>query len=314
MVNVCLSHTWAQGDPDKSDTRHKPITPVFISFSHLNHHLKNDSTFFEQEKVVFGARFNMNKHWSGNVWVDFLRDPDEHPYLKPANLTYKKNKFKLDIGLFYLSQWMMQLRKWENRYIQKTFQDYQGFGWSSDVGLRGTYTFNDHLKTDVAVVNGAGYKTPGFRIPFKYSATAYIQLISKSMLKVYYDFYNMEKKQTTLSVFLNYGNGKHYSVSAEYNSKKGLDFKTLSAHGFSCYSNIQLKKELGVFIRYDQIWYQGLKSITLNVQRYDNLLFITGIQYQCLQNIRIAAAYKRWNVITEGTENIFQLSLEYKVL
>lgn len=307
-----LSTLFAQDDMEFEIDSNATLTPLFLSFSHVEQNLSVDSFSFYQEKIAFGARFTINKYWSGVVVVDFLKDPSEHPYLKPAFVTYQTSSLKLDMGIIFLSHWRHQLRSWNNRYILKSFLDYYDFGWSADLGIRGRYKFNKYFEADVSVVNGEGYKEPGLSPPFKYSTAAYFTPRDPWLFKVYYDFEHNEQKEKTTAVFINYIPKSRYTFSAEYNYKQGLALNQLSAHGFSGYSNIYFTNYLGVFFRYDQIWYNFDETIVAANTYLDNQLVLYGLQYQLFENIRIAAAFKRRNFVRNKPDNIIQLSLEYR--
>lgn len=309
---VCIVHVHPQEASDDSISEVRGIEPVFISFSHVYHDMQADSSMFDQEKVSFGARFTLNDYWSGNIWIDFLKDPGEPAYLKPAHLTYRNSNFKMDVGLFFLSQWRIQQRYWQNRYIHESFQSYYDLGWSADVGVRGTYTFNKLLKADVAVVNGDGYKKPGIAFPLKYGAAAYITPVDEALFKIYYDFYPEDVRQNTLSVFVNYGESKKYTLSAEYNFKNGLEHIHSQAHGFSGYSNVHITDYIGIFFRYDQIWYEGALSTNQEPLRDNNHIILSGMQYELFANLRVAATYKRMEYLSYDSDNIIQLSIEYR--
>ena len=303
---------YTQNYPEDWSLGEAKVVPVFVSFSHLYYDINRDSTVFDQEKVVFGARIKFNEYWSGNIWVDFLQDPGESPYFKPAHVTYKNTKFKIDVGLFFLSQWRVQQQYWQNRYVHKSFQSYYDLGYSADLGLRGTYFINEKIKADVAVVNGKGYEKPGLTLPLKYGATAYISPMEETLVKVYYDFYNEKIRQQTFSIFFTYGNNGAYSFSAEYNYKDGLDFSDISAHGLSGYSNVHITDNMGLFLRFDQIWYDGFVAEECDLPRDNNHLILSGLQYQLFDNLRVAAAYKRINYISYLCSNMIQLSVEYR--
>lgn len=303
---------YSQENPEDFPLDETNLEPVFISFSHLYYDVNKDSAIFDQEKVSFGVRFKLNDYWSGNVWVDFLKDPGEPPYLKPAHITYNNNKFKIDLGVFFVSQWRVQQQYWQNRYVHESFQSYYDLGYSADLGIRGTYFFNEKLKADVAIVNGKGYENPGLTLPLRYGAAAYFSPMEEALVKVYYDFYNEKIKQKTFSVFCTYGNNDKYSFSAEYNYKDNFEFLDISAHGLSSYSNFHITDNLGLFFRFDQIWYDGFVVEEIELLLDDNRLILSGLQYQLFDNLRVAAAYKRMDYISYHVSNVIQLSVEYR--
>jgi len=273
------------------------VVPNLTSYSSYQSSLTSDSTFFNQDKLMFGFTAFLNKNWSTSLGIDMVNLDTKNSrklnaYFKPAKITYQHKNLIIDLGIFILNQYESQTQFWENRYISKVFQDKYGMGNISDLGIHVTYKWSSMLSTDVTLTTGKGHKLLDCRAPYKPSFRVIFNPWKTLTLVGYYDFYGSQTRQQAYSFAANIRNTKKNSITVEYNSKSNMRFISgLNYRGISTYGNYHINNWLGVFLRYD--W---LQTILPNSTMMDTggSSVISGIDAHIFKYARFSVNYQNW--------------------
>ena len=302
-------------------TNEKYIEPCVISFTNFHGSLKSDSFAFQQDKLILGINYQINENWSGRFWLDILRydniqNPQKlTPFIKPGYISYHKNRFTVDAGIMLATQYSSQLKSWGNRYIYRIFQDNHSFGWSNDFGIRGKYDVLPNFAVEAGILNGAGYRNVGISLPLKYTGALFYSPSERLCFTAYSDIYRKNIPQATLATLLDYRKNNKYSFSLEYNYKTNYNF--ISGHdryGISAYSTIHFLNNLALISRVDKLY---LKPGKIQVEKpIKDRLCILGLQYQPLEQIRLAVDYQicRYYEQMKEEEPWIYVHLEYRIM
>lgn len=311
-------YSFSQSD---EDGKKASIKPSVISFTNFHYSAKTDSSAFQQEKLILGVNYQINENWSGRIWFDVIRHDNKDnpqrltPYIKPGFISYHKNKLTVDAGILLASQFNDQLRFWGNRYIYKTFQDKQSFGWSNDLGIRGKYEIFPNFLLEAGLLNGAGYRHLGLSLPLKFTGAMYYSPAENLFFKAYTDVYRKNVPQSTLATFIDYRKNDTYSFSLEYNYKWNYMFiPGQNRYGISAYSTIHFLEDFAFISRFDKLY---LNNETVdNSKPINDTLYIMGFQYQPLKQIRLAVDYQLWRYYNElkDEEPWVYVHLEYRIM
>ncbi|MCD4773695.1 MAG: hypothetical protein K8R41_09980 [Bacteroidales bacterium] len=294
----------------------KPFIKVFTNY-HSSFTDGVNHNAFEIQRAYFGYAFNLSKKFSGKVNID-VGNPgvgklNMTAYLKNAYFQYKSGRLTTKFGLIGLSQFKLQEKQWEGRYLYKSFQDEHKFGSSADLGLYASYKLHDMVSIDATIANGDGYKSIEADSVLKYSCGITLSPFKGMKVRAYYDFMGNDSTQKTISFYAGYSTGK-LKVGAEYNNQ--LNYKMTENQdrtGLSFYGSYKIKK-VRLFGRYDQ-----LSSIKIgnaadpwNYAK-DGQGIIVGIEFSPVKGIKITPNYQGW-IPANGNPvvNIAFLSCEIK--
>ncbi|MEE4197238.1 MAG: hypothetical protein V2I54_06310 [Bacteroidales bacterium] len=296
---------------------------VFSNF-HYQLDTRSNESAFEVQRAYLGYTYHLSPNYSVNIKLDIGSPEQESPYdilkryayFKNAELIYRYNKLTLNFGLIGLYQFKVQEKFWGHRYIYKSFQDQHKFGNSADLGISATYTFNDYFAADFSVMNGEGYNQLQIDNSYKSALGLTIKPIKKLTIRLYADYIEHEEIQTTWSSFIGYQYKQLAKIGAEYNFQSNSGFrKDRNQNGFSGYASVNISKKLELFGRFDKLWSNTItgEPYNWNITR-DGSAIIGGIQYNPIENIKIAANYQDWYPYAKNlaNESYFYLNLEYK--
>ncbi len=299
------------------------VAPYIYSYTDFRHSLKTDTSYFKQEKLLVGINFRINENWSGQVRLDVIRYDNKQnpnrltPYIKPGNITYKKGKFTVDGGILLSSQMNDQLKKWENRYIYRTFQDKQSFGWTNDLGIRTQYKVSPDFIVEAGILNGKGYRNLSLSFPLKYTGAIIFSPNEKLFFKAYTDTYKKNIPQSTLATLFDCRKEGKYSFSFEYNYKWNYNFVAgENRYGISLYSTIHFFENFAFISRLDKLYIKSPKTDFNNLESINNNLYLLGLQYQPLKQVRIAVDYQVCSYYKDinKDDTWLNLHLEYRMM
>lgn len=295
----------------------KPFIKVFTNY-HSSFTDGDNHNMFEIQRAYFGYTFKLSKKFSGKVNIDVGNPEDDGKFmmtafLKNAYFQYKFGRLTTKFGLIGLSQFNLQEKQWEGRYLYKSFQDEHKFGYSADLGLYASYKLHDMVSIDATIANGDGYKSVEADSLLKYSCGITLSPFNVIKARVYYDFMGDENAQQTLSFYLGYSTNK-LKVGTEYNHQ--LNYKITEDQdrtGLSFYASYKIKK-VRLFGRFDQ-----LSSIKIgnaadpwNYAK-DGQGIIAGIEFLPVKGIKITPNYQGWIPANgDPVVNIAYLSCEIK--
>lgn len=283
----------------------KPIGRIFSNL-HVRHVDGQTSQAFDLKRAYLGYKYNFSENYSAKVIFDVgspdvkigdsLRgktNQDYTAYVKNASFSYHYENLRFDFGLISTRQFKRQESFWGYRYIYKSFQDEEGFESSADFGTSVSYQLNQYIMADVAVYNGAGYKSKDADGLFKYVAGLTHTPMSNMIIGGYYDIMGDMVFHQTFTFFAGYS-GKLFCVGAEYatqeNSKmrKGHDYS-----GFSAYTTWKLADQWKGFARYDY-----LESVHLEGQpegwneKNDGQTMMGGLEFNPVKGVKIAPNFR----------------------
>jgi len=289
--------------------------PFLYSFTQMRADLRKDTIIFKQEKVIFGLGVQLNKYWSARIGIDLINM--NKPYLKPTVLTYRKDNWTVDAGIFFTSEMDKPfLQFWNNRFIDPVPADKWLYSPIADLGLRATYRWNDLITTDVSIVSGNGYQ----RLTEKYHPKPAIRVTLTPFQLLTLGGYISARKEdiseTTLNCFAHLQMDNKWKVTGEYHHKSNCRFaEGRRVDVMSVYGAYNLLSWLGLMGRYDYIRSNREEPTgeKWNLQK-DGHAFIGGLIFQCFPAIRLSIDYrnKRPAVRSIEKENWMYICLEFK--
>jgi hypothetical protein len=222
-----------------------------------------------------------------------------------AMLEWEYRKLTLGGGLIALSQFGVQEAFWGKRYIEKSYQDLNGFGFDSDMGLIAKYRFTGWLEADLAVTNGEGTVALNHNRSNKYGAGVTLRPAAGFTLRAYGDTYRLTGQkggpnatQRTVALFAGYSNSR-FSVGAEYNRQADRQLVAgYNLSGYSVYAGLSLGKHATVYARYDRTdtdtydWRAGLNSDML----------VAGFDFRPLKQLSLSPNYRYMKPAGGGQE------------
>ena len=301
------------------ETKQAQITvkPYIQSFTQGRIDLRRDTVIYKQEKTIFGLDFKLNENWSASVGFDYSFSQNI-PYLKPASLTYRKDRWTVDAGIFLTSeQDKIMTQFWSNRFIERVVIDKYMMLYSADLGVRTTYRWNDFIATDVSFLSGNGYQQlgkkyhprPSFRAII--TPTQMIQLGATVAARKEEGFV-----ETTFSSFAHLQIDNKWKLTGEYHRQTNSRLVEGQRMDLvSVYSTYFLTDWMSILGRYDFIRTNKIEPSgeSWNVQE-DGQVIIYGLIFRCLPMVRVSVNYwgKRPASKRIDRENWLYLCLEFK--
>lgn len=298
------------------ETSHTNITakPVLHSFTQMRTDLRRDTIVYRQEKVIFGLDVQLNEYWSARIGVDLIRM--NKPYLKPTVLTYRKDRWTVDGGIFFTSEMDKAISQfWNKRFIERVAADKWMQIQTADLGIRATYRWNNFITTDVSLVSGNGYQFLLDKYHPKPAFRAVLTPFQPLMLGGYIAARKADVTETTFNCFAHLQMNK-WETTGEYFHQTNCRFaEGCRIDVVSFYSTYHLLSWLGLLGRYDFIRSNKVDTSneSWNVQE-DGYAFIGGLLFQCFPSVRLSINYwnKRPSVRRIEKEDWVYVCLEFK--
>ncbi|MDR1673434.1 MAG: porin [Bacteroidales bacterium] len=298
--------------------------PYLMSYTHMRTGVtgvhRRDTLFFKQEKVIFGVNVKLNEYWSAQVGVDLINM--RTPYLKPAMINYAKNRWKVDIGIFYLSHLEESLiRFWNNRFIWQVAADKWMHDPTADLGVRATYRWNDYLTTDVSIFSGTGYQH--LTDEFHPMPTFRFILSPVKMLKLG-GYASVQKNENitrhSFSGFVHLQPDNTWKLTGEYHYKNNYNYaqgrqlyvQDMRLHVASVYATYNFTSWWSMVGRYDVIRSE-INGKSGN-RPEDGQAWLTGWIFRCTPSLRLSVDYcnKRPSLASIGKEDWLYVCMEFK--
>ena len=267
------------------------VKPYLHSFTQARGDLRRDTVLYKQEKVIFGLDFKFNEHWSARAGIDLINM--NKPYLKPTVLTFKKDRWTVDGGIFFTSDMDMSIMQfWGNRFIDRVAAD----KWicpTADLGLRLTRQWNEWVTTDVSIVSGNGYQ----RLKEKYHPKPAFRAIVTPLQPLKVGGYIATRKgqdaiETTLSSFVHLRKNEKWKATGEYYHQSNSRFaKSNRLDIVSVYSAYSLIAWMEIIGRYDLLKSNTKGSAGDSWNREDGQSCIGGFIFQCFPTMRLSINY-----------------------
>jgi opacity protein-like surface antigen len=205
----------------------------------------------------------------------------------------------VDAGLVALAQFGVQEAFWGRRYIEKSFQDLNGFGPDSDLGVIFKYRFASWLEADAALVQGKEREyAEGLRMN-RFALGATLRPLRGLSLRAYFDVNGYTpvrvdggptpayKNQRSVALFAGYRN-EYFSIGGEYNRQQAQDFLSDNDHsGLSFYGGLWLSRKFDLYARYDRALTQGTSPL---IGR--EAAFIAGLEYHPVRQLQVSPNYR----------------------
>ncbi|MFC2098280.1 porin [Bacteroidota bacterium] len=291
------------------DTEAAPVfpqgTPILRIFSNVHYGLTDadPSKAFEVRRAYIGFKYKFDQNFSSELKLD-IGSPEEisefaqlrrYAYFKTAALYWDKDRWTIRAGIIDTEHYRRQEKYWKHRYIYKSMQDEHSFGPKADLGTTVIFRALEQLEIDASLMNGEGYTNLQSDNTFKTSLGINYFPISRVLLRVYYDFVDLNVWQSTFSSFAAYRHEK-ITAGAEFNWKGNRDFKQdHNQVGLSAYLSYDINDKFEVFGRYDRLSSNNPPGASepWNLQD-DGSAIISGIQYMPIKHVKIALNYQDW--------------------
>ncbi|KAA6350987.1 hypothetical protein EZS27_001684 [termite gut metagenome] len=222
-----------------------------------------------------------------------------------AFLEWNYQDLTVDAGLVALSQFAVQEAFWGRRYIEKSFQDLNGFCFDSDAGVSLKYRFTDWLDADVTVINGEGTMHLNTNKTNRYGLGATLRPLAGLTLRAYLDIYGKPslepepsvpltiKNQSTIALFAGYRN-EWFSLGAEYNRQTAKNFIGGNNYsGVSAYAGLPLGKRFDLFARYDYVDTETTGEYTFDWGSSVNKnTLIAGLEFHPVKHLQLSPNYR----------------------
>ncbi|UCH15617.1 MAG: hypothetical protein JSV22_06545 [Bacteroidales bacterium] len=294
-----------------------PFAKIYTN-AHTQVSESKNETAFEIKRAYLGYEYNMSKHFSGKINLDFGNPESgkfQHAaYLKYAYLNYRDKNFNIYFGMIKTALFEIQENIWCHRYIIKSFQDEYKFESSADIGVSMAYKINDILSVDAILVNGEGYKSVQLDSTYRGGAGITVTPLQGLILRGYFDYEKKDEALLNIATFIGYTRNA-ISAGMEFNIEKNNDYeKDHNLTGYSTYASYRIKKKLEVFGRYDNLSSNTLAGETepWNIGK-DGQMFMAGIEYAPVKGIKLAPNYKGWLPSAEGSSLISWIYLSAEI-
>ena len=114
------------------------VKPFIQSYTQARMDMRRDTIIYKQEKMIFGVDCKFNENWSASAGFDFINM--NTLYLKPSVLTFRKDRWKIDGGIFFTSEFDINLQQfWSNRFIERGAAEKWLADPTADLGIRVAY-------------------------------------------------------------------------------------------------------------------------------------------------------------------------------
>ena len=322
LALISIFCTAQQADSLKHSITGEPILRVFANF-HMQMGDEGNSAF-EVERAYIGYRADIHRDFEIKINLD-IGSPDDiseysrirrYAYFKNAALKYSRKWFSTSFGLIDMIHFKQQEETWGHRYIERSFADRYRFGPSADLGWNFIARPMERLSIDLTVSNGEGYNNLQRDNTLKLGLGTTLKLFNGLIIRLYGDIMEKSVVESTLAGFIGYHYKDLLRLGADYNLKFNDSYVTgHERYGYSLYGSWNFWKDMQVFARYDWVGSNmtGDDGSPWNLDD-DGSSVLAGVQYQPVNQIRIALSYRDWYPYAANLNNetYFYLNLEYR--
>ncbi len=286
-------------DNKESKPKGKVSAKIFMNFHNGLGNMNEDGGFQYQitNSLMGKVTFDVGNPSNGSKL-------ENTAYVKNAMLTWKEGNFTVDFGLIGTKNFNTQEKFWGYRYLFKSFQDEYKWASSADMGASVSYKISHCISADLTFINGEGYKNLQSTNNYRTGLGLTYKPCDNFIVRGSYDNYSKDdnndalKDQNIIALFGGYKN-KDFSVGAEYNmlsNYKFIDGNDLT--GISTYATYNASKKFKIFGRYD-----NLSSDKDWNESKDGELFLAGVEYNPVKNLKIAPNFRTWSPKESGADN-----------
>jgi hypothetical protein len=303
----------------------KPIIEVFTDFHVSLNQVNTNAAGFSLNRAYFGYHYAIDKNFFAVLILNIANPEDlakgskarRYAYFREASMNYTNERLSLTMGMIKTNLFMFQQAFWGMRYLAKPFQELNGYGLDSDLGLAAKYKFSDMFEADLSLMNGEG----GGNLQLDNNLKASAGLNFSPSKVIYFRAYDDIMKNNGLlqNTFMFFSGIKtdRYFIGADFNYKTNLD--TLNGHnawGISATGGYNISDKWMIFARYDYSTsvIPDVKTEKWNFNK-DGSYVISGIQYSVSKSVRIAVDYqgKLWENQNQKNINAIFLNVVLKI-
>lgn len=296
----------------------KPIITIFSDFRNSVQDGRSNSAF-EISRAYVGYLHHFSRNFSAKVLLDAVKNnrvstsPSAYTvYVKGAYGEYANDHVQVLFGMIPTFTFNQQEMLWGKRYLQKSFQDLNGYSASDDLGVGVRWKVSPRVSLDAQVLNGEGFQKVQSDSTVKVSAGITYEPLKHVMLRAYADYMKKNEAQVTLSAMVGYF-GEHFDVAAEYNYQRSNNMlKQHNMYGVSLWGTYRFAKTLSVFGRYDNLRSNTMSGATQawNIDR-DGQLYIAGVEYIPIRGIAISPNVQIAQSRSPGVKSIAHFLLNF---
>ena len=295
ILALLFSATAIAQESAEQSPKGKAIIRVFTNF-HSGFGSVNNQRGFSLDRSYFGYEYNIGSGFSVKAVVDAgksskVDDIQRILFIKNAQVTWKNDRWNLNLGLISTTLFKVQEDFWSYRYMLMSFQDQYKFGSSADLGFSAAYKATDWLSLDGIIVNGEGYKKLQIEDGMQFGLGATITPYKGFKFRLYGSINGAataDKKDIyNYAAMVGYKNEK-FTVAAEYSfmqNYKSIEKNDL--HGISAYATVKTSKLIELFARYDKLFSRD----NWNIDSDENAI-IAGLQFKVHKYIKIAPNFR----------------------
>ncbi|MFV0289356.1 MAG: hypothetical protein ACK5IJ_00440 [Mangrovibacterium sp.] len=319
---LLLVATTATKATEPANSEFKPSGKVFGSaftgFNTLHSNGSNEKTSksFVLDRLELGYIYQFSENWLFKGCFDISDPKDESTlqhtaFARNAFGEYHNDKLIVRFGMITGISFNFVENSWGHRYIAKCYQEYFDYSASRDIGITGSYAFNDKLSVDGIISNGEGYKLKQQDTYLEYGIGVTFRPFNRWVFRGYTDITETDVlNENTYAAMIGYEFNNGSSIGAEYNAQRnGEVTKGKNQSGCSFYSTVEICENWHIYARYDyndrnETWDSGNNA---NV-------FFAGVQFSPRKGIKITPNYihSSHSVASFCTENEYRLSCEFK--
>jgi hypothetical protein len=296
----------------------KPLVTIFSDFRYA---IKDGKTnpAFEISRAYFGYSYNFSPNFSTKIVFDISSNnnggtfPSAYSaYVKNAFGEYSNKILKIDFGMIGTNIFNTQESLWGKRYLQKSFQDLNGYGSSAGLGVGVKLQATSQLSFDAQLVNGEGYQKVQADSAVKISLGVTYEPIKHFIVRVYGDYMKKDEAQTTFNALLAY-RGERLIAGGEYNYQKGnKKVKDHNLNGISLWATYKATKRVSVFGRFDHLASNTLSGAkTAWNEAKDGQLYAAGIEIFPVKGMAIAPNVQITNPKKDGEKSTTNLLVNF---
>lgn len=274
----------------------------------------NSKSSFNLTRAYLGYNYQITSELRAQLIIDgAAENTSAGKYelnVKNAFLEWNKGDLKVSVGMIGLTQFNLQEKYWQHRYVEKTFQDRTKMSSSADLGVSASYRVHPMFSVDASIINGEGYRTVSRNNSNKYTLGVNVYPIKNFVLRGFVATYSdSENLRATNDVGsdVSYGNENTLSIFAGYQAKKlsaGVEFSEVYNKGFikkrnyygcSAFAMYKVSSQAYIYGRYDYLESTNPLGYTTLWSEFDGHLFIAGLGYSPLKQVRVSPNFRLLN-------------------
>lgn len=309
----------------------KVIAQSFFDYSAGFGHA-NSKSGFSLTRAYLGYNYQITPELKAQLIIDgAAENTSAGKYelnVKNAFLQWEKGQFSVSAGMIGLTQFNLQEKYWQHRYVEKTLQDRTKMSSSADLGISASFRPHSLFSIDATILNGEGYRTVSRNNSNKYTLGANLYPISNFVIRGFVSTYtDSENLRATNNVGSNasYANENTLAVFVGYQDKKlsaGTEFvrvyskgfiKERDNYGYSAFASYRLSSQLNAYARYDYLASTHPDGESTVWSELDGSTIIAGVGYIPLKQVKISPNFRLINLKNEKAAPYLFVNFEFNL-